>query len=165
MGTNNSGCGLGGTSCETCPLNTSCSSRACVGNPPSSGLPAAACTTDNGCLTGTGTSTGEPQSCILPINPADGGPSGWVGGYCNPACAAGKCPAGTCLGIFGGSYCMGNCTGPGTGRGSCRVSYVCEGITFSDGGAPAYGVCFPDCHNAGGGCIAPATCNTLGYCQ
>jgi hypothetical protein len=172
-GTSSQACGLGnGRACETCPLNTSCSARACVGNPPSGGLPAAGCTADTGCLTGDGLSTGEQGSCIpaTGANP-DGGAgtgfaTGWLGGYCNPTCsAAGTCPAGTCVGIVGGNYCMGNCTGPGAGRGSCRTGYVCSGLTFGDGGASPWGVCSPDCRNAGAGCNPGSTCNSLGYCQ
>jgi hypothetical protein len=129
-------------------------------------LPGAACTSDTSCYTADGVTTGEAQSCIGPVDATDGGSSGWVGGYCNPACsAAGTCPAGTCLNIFGGTYCMGNCTGMGSGKGTCRTSYVCESLQTTDGGSEPYGVCFPDCHVLGAGCTAPAVCNTLGYCN
>jgi hypothetical protein len=164
-GTASTACGYAGDRCETCPTSTSCSSHACVGNPPGSMLPAAPCTSDSACLTANGVSTGEVGSCISAIYP-DGGSTGWTGGYCNPACASdGTCPASTCIPIFGSTYCVGNCTGVGTGRGSCRVGYVCEGITFNDGGAAPWGVCFPDCHNAGNSCTGGTTCTTLGYCQ
>jgi hypothetical protein len=163
LGTGVSGCGLGGR-CEVCPINTQCTSRACIATPPAGGLPGAGCSSDSMCLTSEGTNTGEPGSCLSRLLP-DGGVSPWVGGYCNPECTAlNTCLAGTCVSAFGGKYCLGNCTVPGGGKGSCRSGYVC-GLTTLDGRTPTWGVCVPDCRNAGLGCSGGQTCNTLGYCE
>jgi hypothetical protein len=162
-GTSSSACGRAGGRCEACGLNSSCSptAKVCYGNPPSSGLPAAGCRGDAFCIASDGVTTGEVGSCFQP----DGG-QGFTGGYCLPNCtSAGACQSATCLDVgLPSPKCIGNCIG--TGRGSCRTGYICSGLTYNDGGPAAWGVCFPDCRNPGGGCGTGSTCNTsTGECQ
>lgn len=155
-GTSSNTCGFGGNQCQSCLINSNCSNKACTtGN----GGPGAGCTSDQGCITGDGTSTGETDSCI----PAA---TIWPGGYCSPACtSSATCFNGTCFNLFGGQFCMGNCTSPGAGQSNCRSGYVCTTVTVNSMTAP-FGACFPNCNNAPSQiCNAGTTCNALGYCR
>jgi hypothetical protein len=155
-GTSSNACGFGGSRCQGCLINSNCSNKACTtGN----GGPGATCTSDQGCINGDGLGTGEMDSCITASTI-------FPGGYCNPSCAAdGTCFNGSCISIFGGDFCMGNCTNPGGGQSNCRTGYVCETLTVNGLPAP-FGYCFPNCNNSPSMiCAAGVTCNTQGYCR
>ena len=76
---------------------------------------------------------------------------------------------GSCFSLTSGSSsfsaCLGLCSGPGTGQGSCRTGYVCDSYVIADGGTSPDGICWPDCHNPGRSCGAGGTCSDAGYCE
>ncbi len=130
-------------------------------NPPAGSNPGAGCSSNATCLNAAGTELGA--LCVSGTI-ADGGPSPYPGGYCLPKCesANASCSGGTCLDLLndGDGYCLANCSGANTGKGSCRVGYVCNELII---GSPApWGVCVPNCMSTG--CGQTATCNALGYC-
>lgn len=110
----------------------------------------------------------------------DGGPTGFVQGYCSAECTEDPsvCSAdggAICITFGTGtpgqeiSLCQRVCNGPTTGQGDCKSGYVCEGYTerLADGGTQpsATGICRPSCANPGAGCPAGLTCDGLGYCK
>ncbi|MBL8921047.1 MAG: hypothetical protein JNJ54_19450, partial [Myxococcaceae bacterium] len=172
LGTSNLSCGLLGRACVSCgaPFGTSCQSQACVSTT-NNGLAGSSCTSDLGCASGDGMTTGIAGSCIRAT--LDGGvsspPSGFPNGYCSPTCPGGNndCPAGTCLNVFSVGTCFANCPAPGQGRSTCRTGYVCDTLTDTASMMTLpFGVCFPACTSAGITCGGGTTCNTsTGYCQ
>ena len=141
-----------------CPLQAACGAGVCYYNQSfPAGVIGATCTTDSSCQNASGGFPAPQFTCATSL------PSG----YCAPDCAVSgqPCLAGTCLNVGGADLCLANCTGPGTGRGSCRTNYVCTPITVGGATAP-YGVCLDDCRVAGQGCTPPLVCNsTSGLCN
>jgi hypothetical protein len=116
---------------------------------------------------------GAEGSC-LPERLPDGGATGYTGGSCTRyACLSNADCSSTdtavCLAFAGQAshltQCFGSCTGPGTGRSSCRAGYACAPYAQLDGGVAATGYCAPDCHVAGAGCEAGSSCGSAGLCQ
>jgi hypothetical protein len=156
-----SACGTNGNACQACTGILGCVGGQCFSlNTGGDGGPGAPCTADTDCI------AGDPffntSSCILATG-ADGGSSGWPGGYCSQSCFIQGCPDnGLCIGFS----CYESCPAPGSGRSTCRNGYVCAHQTDADGGqlGPP-GFCYPDCHNTGVTCDTGLFCNQLGYCQ
>jgi serine protease len=104
------------------------------------------------------------SACTSDANCPDGGRciTSYPGGYCTRDCASQACPSGSkCVdSTTSGRRCIATCTGPDTGRSTCRTSYVC----YSDGTGD--GLCFPNCsaYDVCDGVLF--TCNTAnGYCE
>ena len=133
----NSQCGLLGSSCFSCPSQTTCSRGLCVASTTDGGVPMA----DGGLLVlGDAGSLGRPCTgmgcaapfpfCIVESAPIVGN-TGYTGGYCSAQCGATTaCPApGLCVTeiLFGiaASSCKLPCAPVGT-QGNCRFGYRCN---------------------------------------
>jgi hypothetical protein len=159
-GTAPDACGQAGASCTACRGTQTCTSQTCTDTPVTtdggSGDPCVDVTQCQGSLKGLG------GNCISEFT-ADGGPSGYPGGYCSSVCLSliFDCPDAP-QGLCRGTNCVGRCSGAGTGRGTCRQGYVCAVLTTGDPG----GYCTPNCNNAGRNCgTGQTTCRANGYCQ
>lgn len=117
------------------------------------------CTFDGDCRLAfiSGSATRE---CVPPYR-ADGGPSGWLGGYCsNAGCGSFiNCPGSTAS-CGSDGFCYRGCLVAGSGQDTCRAGYVCADELTVDGGT--FPLCIPDCRVAG---CRLGTCGLLGYCQ
>ncbi len=109
----------------------------------------------------------EDGFCI-PETTADGGSSGFMGGYCTAECDdSAHCSAdgGAICVTFEDNLnaCLQACASPGAGQSSCRAGYVCLTLTNSDGGASPRGICGPTCDLTG--CDVGQICLANGYCK
>jgi hypothetical protein len=128
-----------------------------------------------------GQSCANDQACQPPASGScipetfDGGPTGYIGGSCTADCSMSVSDewcghdAGTCLpaaySTQQGPLVIWGCErlcNPMNGNTGCRTSYVCE---LQNPSYPDYGVCHPNCTNAGYQCPS-GTCNaTNGLCE
>jgi hypothetical protein len=108
--------------------------------------------------------------CLTATQP-DGGPSGWVNGYCEGTSVT---PAGCGLAYvcFTGAGCLGFEPCPvgdvDAGQVTCHTGYVCEDLSRIFTNASALGpdpACVPNCHNAGWNCQPSTKCVDAGYCR
>ncbi len=138
-----------------------------AGPPAPADLIGSPCTTQAACR-----NPPDNGECILATG-ADGGSTGYTGGYCSAGCDATgdeHCGAGgLCVAFQSGSYCMRQCSNPLGGQGtSCRTGYVCGSLKSADGGMSPNGLCEPRCDNSAGICPTGYTCTTSGtksgYC-
>ncbi len=114
----------------------------------------------------------EAGFCFVPQLPNNGGPTGYLDGECSAECVTNsQCgDAGLCVGFSSNfSACQTTCVGPGTGRSTCRLGYVCQGYLVNGPGdagpqPSTDGICRPSCSNPGPGCVATAICDSNGYC-
>jgi hypothetical protein len=146
---------------------------------PATASAGSACTTDEQC--GQPIDDGGSFVCIKEQLP-DGGPSGFIGGYCEGDCTLAVddsfCgPGGTCLPTLGPTdgrgptvawVCQGKCAFPVPDGGSsamydagvvCRDQYVCNQFNNA-----TFGTCDPNCNNAGAAC-AQGVCGDAGSCN
>lgn len=159
-GNSSSLCGARGVECFACSTNQFCSSGQCTGA--NTGDTGATCAVNADCkeaILG-----GATRECVPPYR-ADGGASGWPGGYCsNSGCDSFvDCP-GTTGSCGRDGNCYATCLGANLGQSTCRPGYVCSDTFTVDGGT--FALCIPDCRNAGhAGCGIGRSCNPLGYCN
>jgi hypothetical protein len=159
---------LGGGQCWISPLPSEPAATA--------GEIGRACTSNSQC--------GPPPYDGVCIEALDAGVStGWVGGYCTAGCQLttdtltlgfsaddAHCGDGGICVNFGDDFfdpafsCREGCSGPLTGRSTCRTGYICDWLTGTDGGVAPEGYCQPNCQNTGAGCPSGYGCTSLGYC-
>lgn len=153
-------CGARGVACFACSTNQFCSNGQCTGA--NTGDTGATCAFNADCkeaILG-----GATRECVPPYR-ADGGASGWPGGYCsNTGCDSFvDCP-GTTGSCGRDGNCYATCLIANLGQSNCRPGYVCSDALTVDGGT--FALCVPDCRNPGyAGCGAGRSCNPLGYCN
>jgi serine protease len=100
-----------------------------------------ACTQDSAC----------PGSAVCAMS--------WPGGYCVASCATTACPSGSaCYPIDASTQaCLATCSGPGTGRSTCRERYVCYASSSGQG------LCAPAC-TSDADCGTSRCDTSTGYC-
>lgn len=153
-------CGARGVACFACSTNQFCSNGQCTGA--NTGDTGSTCAVNADCkeaILG-----GATRECVPPYR-ADGGASGWPGGYCsNAGCDSFvDCP-GTTGSCGRDGFCYATCLAVGLGQSNCRPGYVCSDALTVDGGT--FALCIPDCRNPGfAGCGPGRTCGLLGYCN
>lgn len=153
-------CGARGVACFACSTNQFCSNGQCTGA--NTGDTGSTCAVNADCkeaILG-----GATRECVPPYR-ADGGASGWPGGYCsNAGCDSFvDCP-GTTGSCGRDGFCYATCLAVNIGQSNCRPGYVCSDALTVDGGT--FALCIPDCRNPGyAGCGPGRTCSLLGYCN
>lgn len=95
----------------------------------------------------------------------DGGATGFTNGYCSPVCGSTCIAGGECVGVGSFNRCFQTCPAPDTGRSTCRLGYVCVGLTDAQQQPLPYGICYPSCTSVGAGCQTGVCNTTTGQCE
>jgi hypothetical protein len=158
-GTSTSVCGFLGNNCQSCGSSEVCRASCAPttsGNTTGVGIP---CTATTQCT------TGASPGCLPQVLP-DGGQSGFPGGWCSSGCNTdADCgPGGVCLSTGQQNLCFAACTGVRQAGNSCRSGYICDELTYVDGGAiTTFGFCLPNCNTSPGFCTS--VCTAGGWCM